>query len=222
MRKLRMRLLAAPGVLLAAALAAAAFPAAAAGQGIPRPAFEALYTRVGYAGAAPRLASGGTVRAEGLGGRVMWPVAADDRAPWLARRAAVGLFGAYTPNPDAGFSAGQFGLAADFAPLGAPVAGRIEPFVSLGAGALHASTTRGLALAPSPRPALSGPSTDARPAPTAVERSSTRFLLVPAMGVRVAVRPRVAVHGDVRTLVTFGGDAPQHHRALGTGVRLTF
>jgi hypothetical protein len=218
MRRNGMRLVAALGVLLGVSS-----PTVTAAQAVARPAFEALYTRVGYAGGAAGAPAARTVRAEGLGGRVMWPLAApDDPAPWLARHLAVGLFGAYTPNPDLGFSAGQVGLAADVAPLGRALANRFEPFVSLGAGALHASTTRGLALAPSPRPALSGPSTDARPAPTAVERSSTRFLLVPAMGVRVAVRPRVAVHGDVRTLVTFGGDAPQHHRALGTGVRLTF
>lgn len=223
MRKLRMRLLAAPGVLLAAALAAAAFPAAAAGQGIPRPAFEALYTRVGYAGAAPRLASGGTVRAEGLGGRVMWPVAADDRAPWLARRAAVGLFGAYTPNPDAGFSAGQFGLAADFAPLGAPVAGRIEPFVSLGAGALHTATgVRGIVLRPTARPELPV-SAAARAEPAAAaRRQATHLLLVPAVGARVRLGPGMAAQGDLRNLVAFDGGARRHHPAFGAGLRLLF
>ena len=222
MRSKGMRLVAALGVMLGASL-----PAAAAGQAVPvwevaapRPALEAFYTRVGY-GDAP--AGGGTVRVGGLGGRVMWPLAASPEAgSWLARHAAVGVFGAYTPKQELGFSAGQFGLAADVVPLGAPIAGRVEPFVSLGAGALRTTTSsRATPLRPTVRPELPVARADAA-ASARGHRSSTNFLLVPGVGARVRVRPGVAVQGDLRNLVTFRGDARRHHHAFGTGVRLTF
>jgi len=219
MRANGMRLVAALGVMLGVAS-----PSAADGQRVPRPAVEAHYTRIGYAGAATGApVGGGTVRAEGLGGRVMWPLAAaHDPASWLGRHAAVGLFGAYTPNPERGFSAGQVGIAADLAPLATPLAGRVEPFVSLGAGALH-TTTRGLFPRPTPRPELPvEPAAAGRSPLVAGSRSATRFLLVPAVGARLAVRPTMAVQGDLRTLVTTGDGTGRVHHAVGTGVRLAF
>jgi hypothetical protein len=194
--------------------------------------FEGFYTRVGYDG------GGRTVRAGGLGGRVMWPLGAGPEAAdaaagatpragsgvasWLARRTAVGLFGAVTPEQQLGFTAGQFGVAADLTPFAAPIGGRVEPFVSLGAGALR-TTERDAEFGPRPvtRPEMRvGAGRGGSAARGA--RSATDFLLVPAVGARVRLRPGVAAQGDVRNLVAFRGDARRHHPAFGTGVRLAF
>jgi hypothetical protein len=221
MRNTGMRLVGALGVLLGVSV-----PAAAAGQWVPRPAFEAFYTRAGYAGAP---VAAGRVRAGGLGGRVMWPLAAGDApsgASWLARRASVGLFGAYTPSEELAFAAGQVGVAADVVPVGA-LGGRVAPFVSIGAGALHTSTqARGLVPHPTVRPELAAGAGAAvagvAGAAALGPRSTTAFLLAPGVGARVQVRPGVAVQGDLRSLVTFGGGGPRQHPAFATGVRLAF
>jgi hypothetical protein len=104
----------------------------------------------------------------------------------------------------------------DVAPFARPLAGRVEPFVSLGAGALHARARGVLATRPSPRPFAPGAVQVAAPS-----WARTEFLLVPAAGARIQVRPGVQVQGDVRRLVTFGG-GPRQQSAVGTGVRLTF
>lgn len=218
-----MALIAALGALLGAST-----PMAAAGQAAqrwndawtgPRPALEAFYTRVGFEGA--RLAGSGTVRAGGFGARVMWPLASigDGGVSWLARHTAVGLFGVYTPEQNVRFAAGQFGAAVDLTPFAAPLAGRVEPFVSLGAGALR-TTMHTVVVRPAPRPGVHG---GAALAPVA-ERSttSTNVLLVPSVGARVHLRPGVAIQGDLRNLVTFGDAARRHYPAFGTGLRLTF
>ncbi len=218
MRRMGMRLIAALGVLLGVSLPSSSAGAQAAGAG---PALEGFYTRVGFDG------GGRTVRAGGVGGRLMWPLAARGGAEpagasWLTRRAAVGVFGATTPDAGRGFSAGQFGVAADLTPWAAPIAGRVEPFLSLGAGALR-TTARvpepGVRLAA--RPETRVPAASVRLAAPG-ERTVTDFLLVPTVGARVQLRPGVAAQGDVRQLVTFRGDRRQHHPAFGTGVRLSF
>jgi len=215
MRRNGLRLVGALGVLLGVSV-----PAGAVGQPVPRPALEAFYTRAGYAGAP---VADGRVRAGGFGGRVMWPLAAaaaSGDASWLARHAAVGLFGAYTPRQELGFAAGQVGVAADVVPFAA-LGGRVEPFVSLGAGALHTSTqVRGLVPRPSTRPELpaAAPTTRALLAP----RSTTHALLAPGLGARARVGPGVAVQGELRHLVTFGAGGRRNHPAFATGLRLAF
>lgn len=217
-----MRFIWALGVLLGVSL-----PAAAGGQVAPRwddartgtgSALAGFYTRVDFGGGP----AGRTMRADGFGGRALWPLAGSpDAASWLARRTAMGLFGAYTRELGGTFTAGQFGLAADFVPLAAPIAGRVEPFLSLGAGALHTTARTGdLVVRPALRTEVAGaPLPPAAAAP--VDRSATSVLLVPSVGLRVQARPGVAVEGDVRNLITFRGDARQHHHAFGTGVRVT-
>jgi hypothetical protein len=222
MRSKGMRFVAALGVLLGASL-----PAAAGAQAAPRwddrgtaasgPALEGFYTRVDFGGGV----AGRGVRADGFGGRVMWPLAGvGDAAPWLARRTAVGLLGAYTREPARTFTAGQLGLAADLTPVAEPIAGRVEPFLSLGAGVLRTTArTGGLAVRPALRPEVVGVGPTPRAA-TAADRSATSFMVVPSAGVRVWVRPGVAVQGDLRDVVTVRGDAREHHRAFATGLRL--
>jgi hypothetical protein len=181
-----------------------------------RTALEAFYTRTEVD------AGGRATRADGIGGRLMWALASESGESSLlpdaiARRAAVGVFGAYIP--EARVSAHQFGLAADVTPFAPALDRRVEPFLSLGAGALHTAVgTSGLGLGPTVRP-LPTRGTPAQAQVDAEERTS--FLLVPSAGARVQVAPGVAFQGDVRRLVTFG-DRRRHHTAFGTGLRLTF
>jgi hypothetical protein len=181
-----------------------------------RTALEAFYTRVGVD------AGGQTTRAGAIGGRLMWaldPVASASSAlpAAIASRTSLGVFGAFTPETRV--SAAQLGLAADVTPFRRLLDGRVEPFVSLGAGALHTSTRSGtFDLRPSWRP-LVLPEPSGTTTASSVEQTS--FLLVPSAGARVQVRPGVAVQGDVRRLVTFDGRARQEP-TFGTGLRLTF
>jgi hypothetical protein len=188
----------------------------------PRGALSGFYTRIGF---------GGGTRAGGVGARLTWALAPAGASSWLGRHAAVGVFGAYTPEQRLGFSTAQLGAAVDVtpAPLGALAGGRLEPFVSLGAGALRTNAhvaPRRPAAGAHPRTA-GGPREGAVPgtapggAVPAVPRTGTAFMLVPAAGVRVHVRPGVAAEADVRNVVTFG-DGARRHPALGTGVRLAF
>lgn len=225
MRTNRMLLVGALGVMLGALPIQSAFGQFFTPWTGPRPveggrtALEAFYTRVGVD------AGGQTMRAGGVGGRLLWaldPAAGASSAlpASVARRTALGVFGAYTPETR-GVSTGQIGLAADVTPLARPLAGRIEPFVSLGAGALHTSvrTERAVVL-PSARPLMDRDLLGAR-AIAAGATGTTAFMLAPSAGARVQVRPGVAVQGDVRRLVTFD-HGPRQHSAFGTGLRLTF
>lgn len=162
-----------------------------------RPALEGSYTQLRFDGA--------DARAEGLAGRLMWGAAPIPGAPSsLVSRASAGLFAAYTPAQDLGFSTLQVGLVADVRPFS--IGGRVDPFLSLGAGALRTSVAPGRAaeaVAVTPR----------------ADRSNTTLALTPGIGARVNLGPGVSVHGDVRDVVTFRRDT-RHNVAIGAGVRL--
>jgi hypothetical protein len=178
-------------------------------------ALEAYYTRVGLE------AAGRNTRANGIGGRVMWALdgshAASSLLPsYVTRRAAIGVFGEYLPEDQ--LSARHLGVAADVTPLAHAIAGRVEPFLSLGAGALRTTARVRDLRADHIRPPLAP-----RPSTELALRtvSETSFMLMPSGGARVKVASGVAVQGDVRRLVTFSG-APRQHAAFGTGIRVTF
>jgi hypothetical protein len=164
-----------------------------------RPALEGFYTQLRFDGAADR------GRAEGMGGRLMWGAAPIPGAPSsLVARTSAGLFAAFTPQQDLGFSTLQLGLVADVRPFS--IAGRVDPFVSVGAGALRTT------VAP-------GRETDAAAVTPLADRSNTTLALTPGIGARVSVAPGVSVRGDVRDVVTFRRDT-RHNVAIGAGVRL--
>lgn len=201
----RMSLVGALGVLLAA------LPAhTASGQTLPswigRPSIEGGYTQLRFDG------DGSTPRAHGVDGRLMWKLApsAGD-ASGLASRMELGVYGTYTPEQrfGQGFRVGSYGggLAADLRPLASPIAGRIDPYVSLGAGALHVSVDRANLVSRSPSPLL--------------DRSRTTFALTPGAGLQVRLTPGVALRGELRDVMTFRDDT-RHNVAVGTGLRLTF
>lgn len=225
MRSIRMLLVGALGVLLGVSI-----PHPVGGQVMPRwagplPAVEGFYTRIG-------LGTGGrTARVDGVGGRLMWALvppaeAATSDASWLARHTAVGLFGAYTPPQSLGVSTTQVGLAVDLTPYSAPLAGRVEPFVSLGAGVMRTTAVPGaLPIRRAPRAigvTPAGVVPVARALAPAGGVDNAAFLVVPSVGARVQLRPGVALQADVRNALTFAGGATRRHPAVGTGLRLTF
>ena len=140
----------------------------------------------------------------------MWrlaPAIADE--PWtftsrLASRAAVGAFAVYTPEQDLGFKTWHVGTQADLRLLPAPVFGRLDPLVSLGAGALR-TNVRGT------------PAGDA----AIVERTNTSFALTPAIGARLAILPRAGLRADVQDLMAFRGGVT-HNPTLSAGLSVSF
>ena len=208
MRTDRMILVGALGVLLGA------LPAqAVSGQSLPswagRPAVEAGYTQLRFDG------NGSTLNAVGVGGRLMWNLApaspVTGATSGLASRTDLGLYGTYTPQQrfGQGFRVGSYsaGVAADVRPLASPIAGRIDPYVTVGAGALRVQVDQPSTLTPAPSPLL--------------ERSRTTFAFTPGAGLLVRLTPGIALRGDVRDLMTFRDDT-RHNLAVGAGLRLTF
>jgi hypothetical protein len=197
-------LVAALGVTLGALPAGTTQAQTASGRLGGRPALEGFYTQLRLDGDGPAL------NANGVGARLMWsPAAMPGALASLAGRTELGLYATYTPERSYArgltFSTASLGAVADVRPFGAPLAGRVDPFVSLGAGALNSRVD--VAVAPSPSPLLAG--------------SSLAFTLSPGIGTRVLLTPNVALQGDVRDLMTFRGDT-RHNVGLGAGLRLTF
>jgi len=180
------------------------------GQTLPswagRPSLEAGYTQLRFDG------DGSTLGAHGVGGRLMWNVApATGGAAGLASRTDLGLYGTYTPDQrfGQGLRLGSYGggVTADVRPLASSIAGRVDPYVSLGAGALRVNVDRASLTTPAPSPLL--------------ERSRTTFALTPGAGLLVRLTPGAALRGDVRNVMTFRDDM-RHNVAFGAGLRLTF
>jgi hypothetical protein len=169
-----------------------------------RPALEGSYTQF-------RLdADGPTVSAGGVTGRVMWSAAGVlDAVPALAGRTDVGVYGTYAAaqatgaNP--GFSMYGAGAVADVRPFASPLAARLDPFLSLGAGVLHTNVGNGFP----------------RPSSPLLAESRAAFTLTPGAGARVLLLPNVALQGDVRDVMTFRSGT-RHNVAFGAGLRVTF
>jgi hypothetical protein len=170
-----------------------------------RPSVELSYTQL-------RMDSDGpSLDANGVGGRVMWHVApqgADTaRGSAALPRLSLGLYGSYAPEHDyAGglsFGVGTIGGVADVRPFVTPLGGRVDPFVSLGAGWLN--TRVDAAVAPPPSPLFN--------------KSHIAFALTPGVGARVLLTPRLALQADVHDAATFLGDTRQNV-GFGVGLRL--
>ena len=151
---------------------------------------------------------GSRVDVDGFGGRLMWSPAPATRFGGLAARSSVGLFAAYAPRQDGlNFSALHVGGQADVRPLAAPIFGRLDPVLSLGAGAFRTNV-------------------DATGAGAAVrvplaDRSNTTFALSPGVGARFDLGRGLALRGDVADVITFRGDT-RHNVAVGAGLSLSF
>ena len=203
MRRCRMPLVGALGVLLGAAMPALpnALPAqTTASWLVGQPALEGYYTQLRLDAATAGLA------ADGVGGRLVWSVARPgEQRSWLADRSTFGLFVAHLPEQQRGFSSLHLGAAVDVQPLGG-AAGGVAPLVSLGAGALRTRVWPG--------------ERETRTASPLTAGSNTALTLAPGLGARMDLAPGFSLRGDVRDLVTFRGGT-RHNVALEAGLRLT-
>jgi hypothetical protein len=154
--------------------------------------------------------------ASGVGARLMWqPFATTGSGSSPLDRTAVGLFAVYTPEhtfaSDVAFHSLGVGAALDVRPLTAPIASRLDPFVTLGLGAMHTGVRH----------------TSIPFAPPLFRRSTTEFTTMYGVGAQVRLAPRLGLQGDVRDLVTFGSNAiratvdSRHNVALSAGLRFT-
>ena len=212
-------------VPLAASLAATAPLAAQVPPVEKRPAvvFEAYLSR---ARLDPSVV-GTPTRLEGVGGRLLVPLAAFD-AGGFARRLSVGGFVAHAPDDDDRLSAVHYGATTDVRLLDRPIAGTFDPLFSLGVGAFRVrrAVESGLFSSPAclrpndfvviPRRPECSPYAALRK-PTVAE---TDFALSPAVGTRIALLPGVALRLDLRDIVIYRG-APRHNFELATGVSIT-
>ena len=208
MRRSRMLLVGALGVMLGATPDLLAAQTTRMPWQVRQPAVDGFYTRL-------RLdANGGHIAADGIGGRLMWSATRPEDAgsSWLADHASICLAASHTPDQSLGFSTLHLGAVVDLQPVLTPIAGRVTPFLSLGGGMLRTT------VASSTRPGTRASATRLRSPLT--ERSNTTETLAPAAGLRVALVPGIAMQGAVRDLVTFRGDT-RHNVALDVGLRFT-
>jgi hypothetical protein len=171
---------------------------------LARPAFEPFYTRIRFD------SDRGRMNAEGVGARFMWRGSSlfEPTSP-LAGHLDLGVFGSYTPKRTffSKLDAATYhvGLAADVRPFSAPLAGRVDPFASLGLGVLSTRVSRGLSPAPSPL----------------FRDSGSAITLAPGVGARLLLSSYLGVQGDVRDVVAFNEGA-RHNPAFSAGVSLRF
>jgi hypothetical protein len=197
MHGIRMLRLGALGVLLGASTTSALGGQVAVRLNRGPTSVDSYYSQLHLAGSA------GPLRADGLGVRVMWNRDLSDRGA----RTELGVYGTYTPERPFGdrlrFSTIGVGLTGDARLLAEPV-GRVDPFVSLGAGILRTNVSQLAWPAPSPL----------------VDGSRSAFTLTPGVGTRLVLSRRLAVGGELRQMIAFDRAARQN-RVAAAGLRLS-
>ncbi len=180
-----------------------------------------------------RLTLGDGERADlgGVGGRVLWslaPVAARSGLPLLERVAV----GGYLVHASAALEERElwhYGIETDVRLTRAPLAGRIEPLVTLGIGSIRQEepgTSHLLAPTgpvvygstdPAAVPSKSAPSAETEFA--AYTQTITSLALTPGIGVRIRLLPRVDLRSDLRSVVGLREEG-RPHLELGAGISL--
>jgi hypothetical protein len=153
-------------------------------------------------------ADGSRATAAGISVRLLWDATNDELAPGLVRRAEVGMYGMYVPRQNLSganvLGAYRFGVVGDLRLFDSPLAGMIDPVISIGTGLWHSSGT--------------GPGIRRtqllRPSVTALE-------LAPGVGVRVPFGSGIGLLFDVHDVITSRSGA-RNNLALGTGLRFRF
>lgn len=148
---------------------------------------------------------------DAVGGRLMWsmaPLVSFWDTPWLDR-ALLGGYVAHTPEDADRMEVMRFGAQMDFIVTPMPLAGRIEPLVSLAAGAVRVTEPgihwrsvpyllvdeqgeRRLGTAPSPMLEASLP-----------DRTHTSPSLTPGIGARIRLLPGLSLRTDARRVIDF-------------------
>lgn len=240
-RPLLVRLLAALLALVAATLALPAPLVAQQRQPSPaaavRPAvFEGYFSRVH----ADPAVVGERLRIDGMGARVLQPLAAPAGSPprpSFLDRLAVGGFVTYAPDVNRGLTAWHYGAQTDVSLLRRPTAASVvEPLFSLGVGAFRTQRSStgtiddaavradcAMPLRPADLPLLvaqrSGGAScgDSGGGPAL----GTHFALSPALAARAWLLPDVAVRADAREVIVYAGDAARHVFEVTTGLSFT-
>jgi len=196
-------------VTILAVAAAAAAPDAGAQARDPyapprveaRPSFEYFVAR-------SRLERGGTAsRLDGVGGRVLWPLGTT--GPLLSRM-AVGGYLTHADEAGAEPDMWHYGVQADLRLSPSPLAGRVEPLLSLGVGAVRVEEPVARSLLARPEALDRLPAVRARTDPS----------LVPGVGARLRLLPWLGFRGDVRMLVDFRDGARRDLEVAG-GLSIT-
>lgn len=155
--------------------------------------------------------SGNAEETDAVGGRLMWsmaPLVPSWNTPWLDR-ALLGGYVAHTSEDVDRMEILRFGAQMDFIVTPEPLAGRIEPLVSLAAGAVRVTEPgiqwrsvpyivpdgqgeRGIGAAPPLMLEASLP-----------ERTHTRPSLTPGIGARIRLLPGLSLRTDARRVIDF-------------------
>lgn len=201
-------------VVLAALLAAAAVPAraqvapaAGAAEGDTRY-FDYFVSRL-------RPADGGGSELGAVGGRLMWPLAGVAGEGWTAslHRAAVGGFLTHAPAEPGDPELWRYGAQADLPLVAQPLAGRIDPVLSLAVGAVRVRTPGGAQL----------PDADEVPplltsAVVVPPRTDHDLSLAPGLGARVRLLPGLDLRGDARQVMDIGDGEVRRQLELSAGL----
>lgn len=171
--------------------------------------------------------------AAGIGVRLLWDAANFVRsAPSYAERAEIGIYGTYIPTQSLStadaFTACRLGVIGDMRLVETPLAGMVEPVLSLGAGVWHSTAAGMLAPRSGPGSGFWAPTMSMMPwspGPTRTaplsRHSVTALELSPGAGVRVPVGPAAAMLFAVHDAMTFGG-AKRRSLASDLGLRFRF
>lgn len=198
-------------LVLATAALLCALPSAAAGQvdGSRLTARDEGGRYFDYYVSRFRLSEGsGGATEDGVGGRMMWSVAPLLRSgsPWLDR-ALVGGYLTHTPEDGDRHEMWRYGAQVDYIVTPEPLVGRVEPLVSLAAGAVRV-TEPGMQwssvpyLIPREEAREGGVGTPILSA-ALPDRVSTRPSVTPGIGARVRILPGLSLRTDARQVIDF-------------------
>ena len=163
------------GLVLALAMLVAA-PSSLFGQEGDRPEFDYFLSR--YQGEG---------EVEAVGARLMWSLG----------RTSVGGYFVHAPEEQAWAGSWRYGAQADLRVTRRPVAGRVDPFLSLGVGASRLLEGRERLLAP----------------------ARTHLSVAPGVGLRFRLRPGFGLRGDARQVLDFH-DGVKRNLELSGGLSL--
>lgn len=131
---------------------------------------------------------------DGYGAR-LWINAAPFAGPSsVLGKTSIGLYYSRNPRKDRGIGAAQYGGELDIFPTERPYGGFIDPFISLGAGALRINNRQSSSVNGSNLADIKAGNT-------------TRFAFSPGVGVRVPAFSRVQLRFDAKDVIVFSRDA---------------
>lgn len=145
------------------------------------------------------LGAGSAAELDGIGGRILWSLAplAGERSGAVLSRLALGPYLVHTPEDREDVEMWHYGVQADVLLARAPLAGRVDPLLSLGVGAVRVEEPLEN-VEPVP-PLLRRPDLAVDP----FERTRTDLSLVPGVGARMGLLPGLDFRGDVRMVIDF-------------------